>query len=445
MNINIVPAFIRRRLEHRPSVLRVIDNISWLFFDKLLRMGVGLLVGVWVARYLGPEQFGLFSFAAAFTGIFSALAGLGLASIVVRDLVRDSIKAPEIMGSAIILQLGSGFLAYVLMLLVILGLRPDDDFSRLVVAIVGATLLLKASDVAVYWFEAQVQSKYVVWVQNSTFLIFAAVKVILIWSQSPLVAFASVVFIEALLVSVLMISVVNIKGMSLYRLRVRKKRMAGLLKDSWPLCLSAMTIMIYMKVDQIMLGQMLGDEAVGVFTAAVRISEIWYFVPVAICSSLFPNMLALRESNRLFYMQRLQLLFGAMVWLSIVVAVLMTFGSKWIVVLLFGEAYTAAGTVLAIHIWASIFVSLGVISGQWLVAEGLQLLSMQRAALGACVNVLLNFLLIPRFGVNGAAIATVVSFAVVAFFSDVINKKTRVIFFMKVKSLFFPLFLLSRD
>ena len=87
--MNIVPAFLRRRIAHRPNLVKILDNIGWLFFDKVLRMGVGLLVGVWVARYLGPEKYGLFNFAAAFVGMFIAVSGLGLQSIVVRDIVRD--------------------------------------------------------------------------------------------------------------------------------------------------------------------------------------------------------------------------------------------------------------------------------------------------------------------------------------------------------------------
>ncbi|SFD48804.1 flippase [Phytopseudomonas straminea] len=440
--MNILPTFIRQRLIHRPNTLRVIDNIAWLTFDKILRLGVGLIVSVWVARYLGPEQFGLFSFATAFAGIFSAIAGLGLASIVVRDLVTSPPSSPAIMGSALLIQLVGGVVSYGLMLVLIAWLRPGDDFIKLIVAIVGVGVVLKGSDVAVYWFEAQVQSKYIVWVQNGTFLIFAMVRLFLIFSKAPLLAFALSVFFEAIVVSLLMLIALHSKGIALSSLRSGRRRILGLLRDSWPLLLSAMSIMVYMKIDQIMLGQMLGEEAVGIFSAAVRVSEVWYFLPLTVCASLFPGMLLLRETNRARYMQRLQLLFGAMVWLSLVVAIFMMFSSTWIVVTLFGEAYAPASGVLATHIWASVFVSLGVISGQWLVAEGLQILSMQRAVLGALANVLLNLLLIPAFSVNGAAMATVISFAIVALFSDLINRETRFIFWMKIKSLLLPFTLL---
>jgi O-antigen/teichoic acid export membrane protein len=103
--------------------------------------------------------------------------------------------------------------------------------------------------------------------------------------------------------------------------------------------------------------------------------------------------------------------------------------------MLFGEVYAAAGPVLAIHIWASIFVFLGVASGKWFVAENRQMLSFQRAMLGAVVNVILNFLLIPGFGPVGAAIATIVSYSMSAFFTDFLHQETKQLFYMKVSAL----------
>ena len=173
--MNLIPAFIHRRIAHRPNLLKIVDNIGWLFLDKILRMGVGLVVGVWVARYLGPEQFGLFSFATAFVGLFGAIAGLGLRGIVVRDIVRHPAGKEETLGTVAVLQFFGGLLAYGLTLGTIFWLRPDDALAKALVAILGSTLLFQASEVAVYWFESQVLSKYTVWVQNGSFLVFAAI------------------------------------------------------------------------------------------------------------------------------------------------------------------------------------------------------------------------------------------------------------------------------
>ena len=433
--MNLLPAFIHRRIAHRPNLVKIVDNIGWLFVDKVLRMGVGLFVGVWVARYLGPEQFGLLSFATAFVGLFGAIAGLGLQGIVVRDIVRDPSRKEDTLGTAALLQFIGGLLAYGLILATIFWLRPDDALAKALVAILGSTMLFKASEVAVYWFESQVLSKYTVWVQNGSFLVFAAIKIVLILNNAPLIAFASVIMAEALMVALLMLVMLGLRGPRLRHLRITLARAKELLADSWPLLLSGIAIVIYMKIDQIMLGQMVGDEAVGIYSAAVRISEVWYFIPMMIVASVFPAILEAKKRSETQYYQRFQHLYDLMVWLSVAVALPMTFLSTPIVTLLFGESFSASGTVLAIHIWAAVFVFLGVASSKWFLAENRQMLNLQRTALGAVVNVVLNFLLIPDYGPVGAAVATVVSQATAAFFFDAVQPVTREMFFMKIKSM----------
>ena len=333
------------------------------------------------------------------------------------------------------LQFFGGLLAYGLILGTFFWLRPDDELGKTLIAILGSVMLFKASEVAVYWFESQVLSKNIVWVQNGCFFIFATIKVLLILSKAPLIAFAWAMMAEALAVALLIVFVLGVRGKSLRRLRATMARSKELLSDSWPLLLSSVSIMIYMKIDQIMLGEMVGNEAVGFYTAATKISEVWYFIPTMIVSSVFPAILEAKTRSETQYYQRLQQLYDLMVYLSVVIALPMTFLSTPIVKLLFGEAYALSGTVLAIHIWASIFVFLGVASSKWFVAENRQVWSLQRTALGAVVNVGLNLLLIPKSGVIGAAIATIVSYATAALISDFFRQETKQMFYMKVRSM----------
>jgi O-antigen/teichoic acid export membrane protein len=436
-----LPRGLRDRIAHQPGLLKILDNIGWLFFDKILRMGVGLLVGVWVARYLGPEQFGLLSFALAFVGLFGAVATLGLQGIVVRDIVRDQSSANETLGTAFVLQLLGGLTAYLLVLAAIYYFRPDDTLAKAIVAILGFTLVLKAGETIKYWFESQVQSKFVVWVENSVFLLIAGVKVVMILAQAPLIAFVWASLAEATLVAATLLTVYSWTRGKLRSWKPSLGRAKTLLRDSWPLILSGMAVMIYMRIDQIMLGQMIGDEAVGIYSAAVRISEVWYFIPMAITASVFPSIIDAKKRSEELYYQRLQKLFDLMVWTSVAIALPMTFLSSSLVVMLFGPAYAQAGTVLAIHIWAAVFVFLGVASSRWFLTENRQILSLQRTLLGAGVNVGLNSLMIPRFGIVGAACATVISYSVAVFFSDVLHKETLPLFKMKLRTVnFFRLF-----
>lgn len=398
-------------------------------------MGVGVFVGVWIARYLGPAQFGLLNYATAFIALFTAIATLGLNGIVVRDLIVEPGKAPSTLGTAFALQIIGGLLAFGLAVACVGFLRPHEHLAKIMIVVLGAGMMFKATEVVKYWFEAKVQAKYGVWVENGAFLVFALVKVSLLVRGAQLMAFVWAAFAEGVLVAAGLLAVYVLNGQKLSIWRYRYKRAKGLLSDSWPLILSGLAVMVYMRVDQIMLGQMLGDEAVGIFSAAVRLSEIWYFIPVAICASVFPAIIEARRNSVELYYLRLKKLFELMVLMAVAVAIIMSFISDWVVNLLYGPGYQAAAPVLVIHIWTGIFVFLGVASSRWFIAENLQRYSFYRTLAGGIANVILNFILIPKYGVTGSAWATVISQAVASVFFNAANKETRIIFSMQIKAI----------
>ena len=432
--LKFIPQSLQGYIAQHPQFSKILENIGWLFFDKILRMGLGLLIGVWIARYLGPEQFGSLSFAIAFTWLFSAVSTLGLPEIVVRDLVREPDTKLETLGTAAALLLLGGILTYCIILTTIFWIRPEDILAKVVVAILGSVVLFKASEIAIYWFESQVISKYTVWVQNGSFLIFAGIKVLLILNGIPLIAFAWAMLAEAMIAAIMLSIMLGLHGPRLRQLCVSLRRAKMLLKNSWPLLLSSIAVVVYMKIDQIMLGQMVGDKAVGVYSAAIRVSEVWYFIPTTIVASVFPAILKARNSSEEQYYKKLQHLFDLMLWLSIGIALPMTFLSESVIKILFGETYLDASSILSIHIWASVFVFLGVASSKWFIAENRQILSFQRTTIGALANVILNFLFIPQFQAVGAATATIISYAIATIISDLFQAETRFIFFMKIES-----------
>jgi len=431
----MMPAFVRRRIEHRQNLVKIIDNIGWLFFDKILRLGVGLLVGVWIARYLGPELFGLLNYALAFTGLFGAIATLGLQGIVVRDIVRDPDGARLTLGTAALLQFIGGLIAFLMIMIAIAFLRPDDPLARSIVAILGAVLLFKASDIAVYWFESQVQSKYVVWVQNSVYLLFAAGKVVLILNKASLTAFVWLMLMEAIIVALILITVFGRVGQPLKTLKANNKRAKTLLKDSWPLLLSSMAIVIYIKIDQIMLGEMIGEGAVGIFSAAARLSEAWYFIPMMIVTSVFPTIIASKQTNEVIYIERVQRLYNLLAFISVTIGLLFSIVSSCLITTLYGANYAEAGAVLSIQIWAGVFVSMGIARGKWLLAENLHHIGYWYISLAMVINIVGNFFLIPLYEEIGAAVATVISQATAAILAPALFKETRISSIMLLKSL----------
>jgi PST family polysaccharide transporter len=266
------------------------------------------------------------------------------------------------------------------------------------------------------------------------------VKVVLILDNAPLIAFAWTYLAEIALGAAGLILFYGLKqSFKSWRPNINIAR--NLLTDCWPLILSGTAVLIYMKIDMVMLGGMVGDKAVGIYAAATRISEVWYFIPVIIYSSLYPSILKTKKISEELYYSRLQKLFDLMSGLSFVIAIPITFLSNVIINAFYKTSYAGAGTILAIHIWAVPFVFLGVAQTSWDLAENLTGLALKRALIGALTNILLNFVLIPRYSGVGAAVSTVVAYAVSGCLANVISKRTMPIFVCQLKSLFFVRYL----
>ncbi len=408
--IRFLPDKLKTRIEGRRNLQKIVSNTGWLFADKIIRMGAGLLVGVWVARYLGPDRFGLLNYSGAYASLFTALALLGLESVVVRELVKNPEQRAEILGTTCFLRFLAGVLSYVLAMAVILILRPGETLTHILVAIAGGALLFQALDVIDLLFQSEVRSRYVVWAKNGAFLVSAAVKAVLILCGASLVAFAMANLLEIVLGSLGLIIVHRMKGLSIFMWKVRMSRARVLLRESLPLVISGIVFMVYLRIDQVMLGQMAGDGEVGVYAAAVRVAEIWYFIPVAIVSSVFPDIVRSRDAGEDFFYGRLQRLYNLLAFLGYAVALPMTFLSGWTVNLLFGASYAAAGPMLAVLVWAGLFANIGVARNAYLLAVNKPRLLLYAVLTGAVSNVLLNLLLIPSYGGMGAAFASCVSY-----------------------------------
>lgn len=433
-----LPSFIRTRLEGRPSLQKVIGNTGWLFADKVVRMGAGLLVGVWVARYLGPDRFGLLSYTGAFVALFSAVANLGLDGIVVRNIVRDPGCRNETLGTAFVLKAVGGTVTLGLTMLTIILMRPGDTPAHWLVGITAAGMIFQAFDTIDFWFQSQIQSKFTVYAKNSAFLCVTVVKVVLILVKAPLVAFAWAGSAEIALGALGMALAYRVSGGRLTAWRGSVRLARHLLRDSWPLILSSVVIMIYMRIDQVMIGDMVGDAEVGVYSAAVRLAEVWYFIPMAVVSSVFPSVVEARAiSDELFY-GRLQKLYNLMALMGYLVAVPVTFLAGWMVKLLFGEAYAAAGPMLAVLIWAGLFTNLGVARSSFLTAMNWTRVHFLTVSLGCVVNVLLNLVLIPRYGGMGAVIASCVAYWFAAHGSCFLYRPLRRTGMMLTRALLYP-------
>jgi len=408
-----------------PGLRKVISNTGWLFADQILRMGVGLFVGVWVARYLGPEQYGIYNYAVAFVALFSAFATLGLNGIVVRDIVRDSSCKNDTLGTAFVLKLIGGVATLLVTVAVISLLRPDDSLTRWLVGITAAGLIFQAFDAITLWFQSQVQSKYVVYSKNAAFVAIALVKVALIRIQAPLITFAWASLAETVLSALGLVVAYRVNGHSLMLWRGNLERAQSLLNDSWPLILSSLAIYIQARIDQVMLGEMIGDSEVGQYSAAMRLIEVFGFIPVVIQSSVAPALTKAKAQNEILYYDRLLNLYRLMFILFLITAIPIFVFSNKLVVILLGNEYKAAGVLLSLFSIRLFFANFGVVKGLYIANENLFRYSLATAIAGTLVNVLFNYLLIPNYASAGAIYATIASFFTTTFFVDIFYPKVR--------------------
>lgn len=427
-----------RMLQKNQGFMKYFKNTSWLFGEKILRMVLGLFVGIWVARYLGPEQFGLFSYAQSFVGLFTAFATLGLDGIVVRELVKDETRRDELIGTAFWLKL-IGAIAVLIVLGIAVNFTSNDHATNVIVFIIASATVFQAFNVVDFYFQAKVMSRYIVFANVISLLLSSIVKIVLILNQAPLVVFAWTVLFDSFVLACGFIYyyIKNNSKFYIQHLTFNKSTAIDLLRDSWPLILSGIVISIYMKIDQVMIQEMLGSEAVGQYAAAVRISEAWYFIPVVVTSSLFPAIVNAKKMSEELYYARLQKLYNFMVLLAVGIALPMTFLSDWVINLLYGSQYSQAGSVLMIHIWSGVFVFLGVASAQWLISENFVYIAFFRNLVGSIGNILFNILLIPKMGIQGVAIATLIAWMLSSFLFDFILPKTKTMFYMKLQALTF--------
>ncbi len=413
---------------------RYAANTLWMFAEQMLRMAAGLLVGIWVARYLGPAQFGLFSYVLAFSSLFASIAKLGLDSIVVRDLVSHPEQRDVYLGTAFWLKLVGSVL-----MLGIIGIAAQftssDATTKLYIFIIAGGSVFQAFEVVDFYFQSKVLSKFVSICKVTQLVISSLIKLYLIMIQAELFWFVLISLVDQVTLALTLFLAYRYQKIGIFFSYFDITIARQFMLDSWPLILSGLVIMLYMRIDQIMIKEMLGEQKVGLYSAAVRLGEVWYFIPMLIANSIFPSIINAKKVSEAFYYARIQRLYTSMLWMAIAVVLPMTFLSDWLIISLYGEAYRDAGDVLVIVIWNSIFIFLGVASSKWFVSEGLQKILTINTVVGAIANILLNLVLIPKYGIKGAAISTVISQALASYFMNVCFSKTRKNFIRLTRSL----------
>lgn len=398
-------------------------------------MVLALVVGLWVARYLGPAKFGVFNYVLAAVALVLPLADLGLDAILRREFVKVPREAPSWAGTAFRLRLVGG-LGVVLLTSgsAVLGNLPEDDVTLFLV--LALTALQPAFLIAESWLQTRLEARRSVLPQWAALVGGAVARVMAIKVGATLIAFAWILVAESALASCwLWVGAYRVG----FRLDAYCRSCGGvLLRESWPLALSGVAVAIYMKIDIIMLRLLAGDQAAGIYSAATRVSELVYFLPVAAAASIQPILVRAMLGSPVEYRRHFQRYFNLSAATAYVLAAGFAATAPLVIDLAYGARFAEASSILRVHAWALVFVFLGVARSQYLVNAGLSRLSLWSTGLGAVINVALNFAWVPTWGGVGAAWATVVSYGVAAWLSLFLWRPTRGIAFQETMALLSP-------
>jgi PST family polysaccharide transporter len=398
------------------------SSALWLISEKIVSMALVLLTTLILARHLGPSFFGQLNYLIAIVTLLTPFAAMGLNAIVTRELVQHPQHNDEILGSALVLRLLGATVAAIIVWYAtayFIDAQLRVVFSLLLIANIFTALL-----VFDYWLQAHVANQYAVKARLSVLVLLTTIRLLGVYYDAQLSFFVALAALEITLTALAFLLVYILRGQGIKQLSFCFTRAKSLLLQSWWLMLSGIAAIIYLKVDQVMLGQLSSHEQVGIYAVASRLSEVWYFFPVAIVSSFFPKLLHAKKNSSVLYLQNLQKLNDFLFIVALLVALLVLVVGEFVVVLLFGESYRASAIVLSIHIWAGVFIFMRALLSKWLLAENLLRFSLITQLVGAVLNVFINWLLIPQYGAVGAAIATVISYAAASYFALFLHSST---------------------
>ncbi|MGO2275502.1 flippase [Pseudoalteromonas nigrifaciens] len=419
------------------STQKALGNVLWLFSEKIITMGLALFVSILLARYLGASEFGKLNYLISFIAILVPFSTLGLNAIVVRELVNEKKEQGVILGTALILRSLGGFFAIVIIICIsfIFDLKLLLSSNWLILGAIGSSF--SSMLLFDFYFQSIVQSQYVVKTRLIVLGLGSGVKLLAVYNSASLDVFLSLIIIEPAVIGTILYLFFRLKKTKKISFKFDFIYGKELFSQSKWLILSGFMAVVYLKVDQLMIGEMLGSEELGVYSVAVRISEVWYFFPTAIVASFYPKLLKSRF-DPVLYKYNLQRLCDVLCWLGIFIAVIVTLASSLLIDTLYGSEYSSASQILNIHIWAGVFIFVRALLSKWLIAEGLLKFSLLTHGIAAIVNIWLNYLWIPEYGSLGAAWATLIAYALSSYIVLWLNYNTLPMARIMTKTISFP-------
>jgi O-antigen/teichoic acid export membrane protein len=397
-------------------------------------MAVQLFVGIYVARYLGPERFGLLSYANSYVGIFTAIAILGLDGIVVRELVKSPDQRDTLLGTSFLLKVVGTLLMWVL-ILATLFFSNNDSLTSSLIAIIAFGVLFQSFNVIDYNFQAEVKSKYVVHSQIAQLIVSSITKLVLILKGLPLVWFAAVYSLDAIILAVGLAYAYSRNSGSIKKWKWNAKVALALLLDSWPLMFAYMSYLIYAKIDRIMIKEMLDEHNVGIYSAAYILYEAPLFISLMIAKSVYPILVQYYQDNKIKFFKLYSTLSSYMTLLSYLIVLFIFIFHEILIQITFGESFEESSKILMLLSFGMIPMFNAFLRSSYITISGNQKIILYTTLFSAMFNIVLNLLLIKAYGVIGAVYATVFTQTLSLIVLNFAFTNTRSIFFIQAKSL----------
>lgn len=406
----ITCAYIKEKWQHA-GFQKYLRNTGWSFLNRIFGMVLAFFVTAIVARYLGSTKYGILSYAISFVGLFSFIASLGIDQVIYRDIIKFPEKEKEFLGTAFFLKIISGLITTAIIIVFTIFFIKEDLEQKLIL-IISFSYIFQSFNTTSYAFQARAQNKYLSYITIVVTIILSALKILVVVFNKGVLFLGAIMVIEPILYSFFFaITYSKLYGSIknwLFSLDTAKK----ILTESLPLMLSSIFVIIYSRIDQVMLKNFIDVKAVGIYDAAVRLSEVWYFIPGIVVSSLFPSIISAQKISKQLYHERILKLTLFLLFMSSLIAFISTIFAKPIIQLIFGGDFISGYTVLQLYVWSGIGISLGSVIIQYLITEKLASIILYISLIGMILNITLNLLLIPKYGINGSAFATLVSYII---------------------------------
>ena len=401
---------IKEKWQHA-GFQKYFSSISWLFFSKIVGMLIAFFVTALVARYLGPEKYGTLMYAVSFVGLFSFLASLGIDQILYRDIIKHPEREAQILGTSFVLKIIGGISALVITLLFSFFLT-HDLLEKKLIFIISLSYIFQAFNVINYTFQARLENKKLSYITIATNILLSLLKIGIVLSNKGILFLSAVLVLEPIIYGLFFIFYYSKYFGSIRKWGFDKQVAKTMIVSSLPLMFSSIFVIIYSRIDQVILKNFINAEAVGLYSSAVTLSEVWYFIPTMVVSTLFPSIIYAQQNNAHTYGKRIIKLTLFLVIVSSCIAVIGTVFARQILHLVFGLGFIEAYKVLQLYIWSGVGISIGTIVIQYLIAEKLSSVILYISIIGMVINVTLNLLFIPQYGITGSALATLISYTV---------------------------------